>query len=318
MRVLVTGAFGNLGVATLDELLAAGHEVRGFDLDSKRARRAAAWFQGRVETSWGDVTRPDDVARAVAGCDAVIHDAALLPPASEGDEELTRRVNVDGTRNVIDACKARPEPPRLVFASSVSLFGPSGGREPPARADDPILPTDAYTRSKAACEGLLRESSLDWVILRFGAVLPPRPSADLSLDLREFFSIAPETRVEYVHPRDAGLAQVRAVEEASAGRKVLLIGGGEGCRITMGELNDAFLEASGIGRFPREAYGDGSFYTDWMDTEESQGLLGFQRHGFAGYAREVHRTLRWRRRAVLPLRGPIRWWMLRSSRLGGG
>ena len=311
MRVLITGAFGNIGAATVDELLQAGHQVRGFDLDGKRNREAARRFAGRIEETWGDITRAEDVAKAVEGCEAVIHDAALLPPASERDEALTRRVNLDGTRHVIAACEAQADPPRLVFASSLSLFGPSADREPPRRADDPIVTTDAYTRSKAECEALLHSSGLDWVILRFAAT-PPLEANNGSFDVAQFFAIDPDTRLEYLHRSDAGLAQARAVDCPEASRRVLLIGGGAGCRVTMGALNDAFLEASGIGAFPRSAYGAESFYTDWLDTRESQRLLRYQRHDFADFRAEVHARLRRVRPALRLLRGPIRWWVLRQ------
>lgn len=312
MRVLVTGAFGNIGASTLHELLEAGHQVRGFDLDNKRNRETARAFEGRLQTIWGDITRPEDVTKAVEGCQAVVHDAALLPPTSERDEALTQAVNVGGTRNVISACETRPAPPRLVFASSISLFGPSAGREPPCRPDDPIVTSDFYTRSKAACEELLRASAVDWVILRFAAV-PPLEAGSEHFDLAQFFGTDPDTRIEYLHRLDAGLAQARAVESREASRKVLLIGGGERCQLTMGSFNEIFLDAAGLGAFPRTAYGSQSFYTDWMDTEESQRLLDYQRHDLSHFRQELDEKLRWTRPAVRLLRGPIRWWMLRSA-----
>lgn len=312
MRVLVTGAFGNIGASTLHELLDEGHQVRGFDLDTKRNREVARAFAGRAQPVWGDVTRQEDVAKAVEGCDAVIHDAALLPPASERDEAVTERVNVQGTRHVIAACEDQSTPPRVVFASSFSLFGPSAGRRPPVRADDPIVTSDAYTRSKARCEELLRDSALDWVILRFAAAPPVEMNGETP-GLEHFFAIDPDTRLEYLHPRDAGLAQARAITSPGASRKVLLIGGGTRCQITMGALNDAFLEAVGIGALPRSAFGSQPFYTDWMDTEESQRLLRYQRHHFGDFQAEMRRRLRWQRPAVRLLRGPIRWWLLRYS-----
>lgn len=316
MRVLLTGAFGNIGGETLQALLEAGHEVRAFDLASDAARAAARALDRRIEPHWGDISDPTAVKSAVAGCDAVIHDAAILPPASERNPALLHRVNVEGTRHLISACEAADPKPRLVLASSVSVYGPSRERQPPVRADDPVRPTDHYSTSKVECEEMLRASTLDWVILRFGGVIPDAPSAGQH-DPAEFFARSPDCRLEYVHPSDAALAQVRAVECAEAGRKVLLIGGGPRCQITLGELGDAMLEAAGIGTFPRSCYGDAPFYTDWMDTEESQRLLGYQRHGFGHFKESAWRRMRATRMLVRPLRGPVRWWMLRQRARSG-
>jgi nucleoside-diphosphate-sugar epimerase len=313
VRVLLTGAFGHIGRETLRELRTAGHQVRAFDLMTRQAHQQAAGLAGRIDVRWGDVTDAESVARAVADCQAVIHDAAILPPSSERDPEATRRVNVEGTRNVVKACEAASPKPRLVFASSVTLFGPSAGLERPRRVDDPIRPTDHYTHSKAAGEEMVRASGLDWVILRFAAAPPEAPDGGSGLDLEHFFRLAPETRLEYLHPSDAGLAQARAIRCDEAIGRVLLIGGGESCQITLGELNDAYLEASGVGAFPRSAYGSEPYYTDWMDTGESQRLLGYQRHGFEHFREAVAQRRRGLRPVVRLLRAPVRWWMLRHS-----
>jgi len=313
MRVLLTGAFGNIGTATLRELLNAGHQVRCFDLDARAARKAAAAFSRRFEPHWGDITDAGDVARAVAEQDVVIHDAAVIPPSSEKDPELMRRVNVGGTRNVVAACEAQPKKPKLIFASSISVFGPPGDRPPPRRADEPVMPTDHYSHSKVECEEMIRASNLEWGILRLGAVLPEKPGRSSDNSLSDFFRIDPDSRIEYVHPRDVALAQTNAATCPEAVHKVLLIGGGESCRIRMRDLNAAYLDARGIGNFPDSAFGKDPFYTDWMDTEESERLLRYQRHSFADHRRSLERQLRFVRPLYRVLRGLIRKRMLQSS-----
>jgi len=314
MRVLLTGAFGNIGAATLRELLAAGHAVRCFDLASPATRKAARAFAGRCEFYWGDITRASDVARAAAEQDCVIHDAALIPPKSERLPELTQRVNVDGTRNVVAACEAQLNRPRLIFASSISVFGPSSpDRPPPRRADEPMVASDHYSRSKIAAEQIIRASTLDWIIVRFGATPPEVTSLSAERDLEQFFRTDPDNRVEYLHPRDAARAQANAVKCDEAVHKVLLIGGGERCRIRLRDLNDAYFEASGIGTFPESAFGKEPFYTDWMDTEESQRLLHYQQHSWEDHRLSLMHQLRFVRPFYRLLRKPIRRRMLRSS-----
>ncbi len=313
LRILLTGAFGNIGIETLRELLRAGHRVRCFDLPSPRAKALAAEFRDAAEIAWGDLCSRDDVARAVADRDAVIHDAAVIPPLSEHKPELTRRVNVEGTQNVVSACEAQRRRPTLVFASSVSLFGRTQHLHPPRCADESIAPSDHYSHSKAACEQMIVASDLDWIILRFGAVPPPSPGRKNLLGLKQLFAIDPTTRVEYLDCRDAGLAQTRAVSCDEAVRKILLIGGGNACQVRMRDIYDAGLNAVGVGSFPDSAYGEEPFYTDWMDTEESQHLLQYQRYGFALYRDSLMQRMRRLRRVVRPLRRPIRRFMLLHS-----
>jgi nucleoside-diphosphate-sugar epimerase len=104
--------------------------------------------------------------------------------ASEADFALGLRVNLDGTRNVLEACRALTAPPRLVFASSIGVYG----TPLPARIDDETLqrPTLSYGAQKRACEILLEDYSrrgfLDGRALRLpGIVVRPRlPNGALS------------------------------------------------------------------------------------------------------------------------------------------
>ena len=66
MKVLLTGAFGNVGTSTLEELAERGHQVRCFDLQTKANRRTAKRFAGQMEVVWGDLRNPEAVADAVA------------------------------------------------------------------------------------------------------------------------------------------------------------------------------------------------------------------------------------------------------------
>ena len=233
-----------------DAEAAAGRPPRPLLDIRTRAKAAQAEFRDAAEIAWGDLYSRDDVARPSADQDAVIHDAAVIPPQSERKPEVTRRVNVEGTRNIVSACEARPSRPTLVFASSVSLFGRTQHLRPPRRAHEAIAPSDHYSHSKAACEQMIVASDLDWIILRFGAVPPPTPSRKNALGLKEMFAIDPGTQVEYVDCRDAGLARARAVSCDEAVRKILLIGGGKSCQIRMRDLYDAALDALGVGSYP--------------------------------------------------------------------
>ena len=279
MKVLVTGALGNIGFSTLEALLVEGHDVVAFDLKSRRARQLASGFDGRVQFVWGDITNPESVRFALEGVDAVIHLAAIIPPSTERAPALAQKVNVDATRNLIAEMEASPTADRLVFASSVGIFGDVQDREPPLRVDTPVRPTDDYGRHKVACEQAIRLSRLRWSILRLAAVTPIHLQAQ---DPSIMFEFSPDARFEFLHPADAATAFARAVACEDLIGKTLYIAGGSTCRMTYYDFTNALMGAVGIGPISHDAFlraKPARFFGDWVDTEESQRLLRYQTRG---------------------------------------
>jgi nucleoside-diphosphate-sugar epimerase len=293
MKVLVTGALGNVGLYTVDALLAEGHEVVAFDLASKRARRFAARLDPRVQVVWGDVTSPASLAAALAGADAVVHLAAILPPHVDAAPDLARRVNVAGTQHLIEQMEASATAKRLVFASSQGVFGGIQDREPPLRAETPVSPTDEYGRHKVACEQAIRASRLRWSILRLGVAVPTRLIGSPH-DLRSGFEINADARIEVVHPADAATAFARAVACEAAIGKILYIGGGKKCQLLHAAFFDELMGAIGIGPIPAEAFVRARprrFMGDWLDTEESERLLRYQQRGMNELKADMRKDL---------------------------
>lgn len=309
MKVMVTGAFGNLGTSALQELLRQGHTVRAFARPTRRAARTARRFAGAVEIMWGDMRRPEDVARAVRGQDVLVHLAYVLPPASEDNPAQAQEINVGGTAALIAAAQEQPQRPRLLFASSFDVFGPTQDQPPPRRGSDPVRATDAYSHHKLACEVAIQSSGLEWAIFRFADVPPlagrrPHPI---------MFRIPLETRFEVLHPHDAGLAIANALRCPAIWGTVSLIGGGPSCQVYYRDYLGAMLGAMGIGPLPEEAFGHEPYCTDWLDTTESQRWLTYQRHTFAEVVRDVTAALGPARHFVPLVRPLVRSWMLRMS-----
>lgn len=313
MRVLVTGAFGTIGGPTVLELLRQDHQVRCLDLPGRTARRAARRLDGEVEFHWGCISDQGLLERAVPGCDAVIHNAAVLWPFTERRPGKARAVNVGGTRALITAMEATETRPLLIYSSSVSIYGPAPDRQPPLTAEDPVNPSDHYTRHKAECERIIRDSDLPWVILRIGVCLDPGVRNASPEAFRTLFDVSPDNRLEYIHPADAALAQANALECPGVVGKTLLVGGGPECRIRQRDLFEAFCPALGLKPFPSRAFGTRDFYTDWMDTGEAQELLAFQRHSFAEYREALFASLAGVRRLITPIRPLVRSFLLRYS-----
>jgi UDP-glucose 4-epimerase len=315
MKVLLTGALGNIGEYTLKSLLAEGHQVTAFELDSPAARKRVAKLDQRVKVVWGDITNMASVGAALSGMEAVIHLAGIVPPNVARNPELAKRVNVGGTRNLITLMEASPAAKRLVFASSIGVFGDVQDRVPPLRADTPVSPTDDYGRHKVECENAITSSTLRWTILRVGAAVPTR-LLGTHYDPRAGFEISADSRIEFVHPGDAGLAFARAVGCDEAVGKVLYVGGGKGCQMITAPFYNTLMDGIGIGPLPPEVFVRASpprFTGDWMDTEESQRLLRYQTRGLDDLILDMRKGLGVLAPVVRMLRPVVTYFYVRSS-----
>lgn len=314
MKVLVTGAYGNIGSSLLDQLTSRGHTVRSFDVGTKANRRRARAYAGKVEMVWGDVRRSEDLAAAVADQDAVVHLAFVIPHMSvtgvesERQPEWARKVNVDGTRNLIAAMEAQPRPPRLVFASSLHIYGRTQDQKPPRLVTDIPRPTEHYARHKVECEGHVRASRLQWAILRLAATFPLAIKADKGM-----FNVPLDNRMEFIHTRDVALAMANTIESEAVWGKTWHIGGGQRCQFYFRDLAGKVLETLGVGRLPEAAYATVPFATDWLDTSESQALLHYQTRTLDDYAREMARLAGPYRLLIRAFRPFVRYWLLSQS-----
>jgi nucleoside-diphosphate-sugar epimerase len=314
MRVLLTGAFGNVGTSTLAELVRQGHSVRCFDLDTRANKKAARKRGDRVEVVWGDLRSADDVTAAVRDQEAVIHLAFIIPKLSatgfdsEEHPDWAREINVGGTRNLLEAMMALPQSPKLLFASSYHIYGRTQDQQPPRRVSDPVQPIENYARHKVECEGMVRSSGLEWTILRLAATLPTAMRLDPGM-----FDVPLDNRMEYVHTRDVGLAFANALSRQDVWGKILLIGGGPRCQYTYREITERVLDGMGIGMLPEEAFASTPFPTDWLDTAESQKLLQYQRLTLDDYVRDMRSRLGLRLQVIRAARPLVRYVLLSQS-----
>jgi short-subunit dehydrogenase len=314
MNILLTGAFGNVGMSTLTELLKQGHRVRCFDLKTRANVKKARKFKGQIEVVWGDLRRYEDVAAAIQGQEIVLHLAFIIPKMSatgvecEQCPDWAQEINVGGTRNLIAAMKAQSKPPRIVFASSLHVYGQTQDQPPPRTLSDPVDPIEHYAQHKITCEQMVKSSGLNWAILRFGAVLP----LDLRMD-PGMFDVPLNNRMEFVYTRDVGLALANAASSDKVWGKTWLIGGGPDSQFYFREIVEPLLEAMGVGMLPEEAFGTEQFCTDWLDTRESQQVLDYQKHSFPDYIEEMRSTLGFRQHLIRLLRPFVRAYLLSKS-----
>lgn len=317
MRVLLTGASGHVGRHVLRELLGYGHTVRCFVRQERAGRQILHRHNpsGGVEIVMDDLRDARAVHDAVAGQEAVIHLAAMIPPLSDHHPALARAVNVGGTQNLIVALQAQSLPARLIYTSTVALFGNTQALPPPRRVGDPLAPMDPYSMHKLECERLVATSGLTWTILRLAAVPRLREGFD-PLRLRAMFAVPLSDRIEMLHPYDAGFALANAVTSAEIWGKTFIVAGGQPCRMLMRDYYQTYLDALGVGALPARYFATTSYHLDWYDTDESQALLSYQRHShkdFVRHCRDEMTLLRW---AITPIRPLARFFILQYSATG--
>ena len=160
MKVLVTGASGFLGRFVCDELRGRRHEVTAL------VRRPGSEPSGCSALA-GDLGDAGALGRGARDADCVVHLAAEI--ASQRDPRKIAEVNVEGTRRLIEACRAAGGP-RLVFASTV-VTGEADGAS--LNEETPLPVETAYGRSKQEGERLVAESGLDFVVIRPSHVYGP-------------------------------------------------------------------------------------------------------------------------------------------------
>jgi nucleoside-diphosphate-sugar epimerase len=223
MRVVVTGASGNVGTSVLEAL---GREPKVKEIVGI-ARRVPEVEMPKVKWVGADILEVE-LAPFFDGADAVIHLAWAIQPSR--DETVTERINVEGSRRVFEAAAAA-KAGALIYASSVGAYSP-GPKERQVDESWPVegIPTSFYSRHKAATEDLLdelegRAPELRIVRLRPGLIF----KAEAASEIRRLFAgpflpgflvrkqlvpllpKVPRLRFQAVYSRDVGEAYRQAV-----------------------------------------------------------------------------------------------------------
>jgi len=125
----------------------------------------------------------------------------------------------------------------------------------------------------------------------FSGLPSPPPEVGGSFD-PVLFNLELNSRLEFVHPRDVGLAVANAVSSTEIWGKILLVGGGSGCQLFYRDFIRQFTDAMGIRPFPDEAFAlPPSSPMDWVDSTESQRLLNYQKRSFEDFIRDIPASL---------------------------
>ncbi|MCB9833747.1 MAG: SDR family oxidoreductase [Planctomycetes bacterium] len=248
-RILITGGAGFIGSNLADALQARGDEVVVYDDFSSGRRENLAHLEGKIRVVVGDVKELDDLRAAIAGCDYVLHQAAVPSvPRSMEDPLGSHEANSRGTLNVLLAARDAGVK-RVVFAASSSAYGES----PTLPKIETMLPApkSPYAADKLhgehLCQVFHTGYGLETVALRYFNVFGPRqnPNSDYAAAIPRFvtrilddqspivFGDGEQSR-DFTHIDNVVQANLKAMAAPGAPGRVFNVG--IGARITVNEL----------------------------------------------------------------------------------
>jgi nucleoside-diphosphate-sugar epimerase len=269
MQVVITGGAGMLGKKLAKKLLERG-KLAGPDGKQRTIDKLVLMDVAeapdipqdkRVQFVAGQVYDPALMGRLISGdTNSVFHFAAIVSAGAEADFDLGYKVNLDGTRVVLEACRALKTPPRVVFTSSVAVYG---GEMPPVITDEQKLtPQTSYGAQKAMGELLIadytRKGFIDGRALRLPTIVvrPGKPnkaaSTFASSIIREplqgqeaICPVRPDNWMPLLSPRKTVECFIHAHELASekwgTNRTLML----PSYDVTVGEMADAVKRVAG-------------------------------------------------------------------------
>jgi D-erythronate 2-dehydrogenase len=265
MHILVTGAAGMIGRKLAARLVKDG-QLNGQKIDRLTlidvvAPEKPAGFPGAVDVSTSDLSSSGAATKAIAGKpDVIFHLAGVVSGEAETDFEKGYRVNLDGTRALLEAIRAADYRPKVVFTSSIAVFGAPFPRSIPDEFH--LTPLTSYGTQKAICELLLadynRRAILDGIGIRLPTICvrPGKPnkaaSGFFSGIIREplagqdaLLPVSDSVRHTHASPRAAVgfLIHAAGLTREQLGPRINLAMPGVSC--TVGEQIDALRRVAG-------------------------------------------------------------------------
>ena len=304
MKILITGAFGNIGTAVIKEAYKRNHEIIVFEIDTKKTRKTARKYRNKIkDLVYGNIQDFEAVKKAVKESEAVIHLAAIIPPLSKKNRQLTMDVNLGGTVNIVNAIKQIKGNIPLIFTSSASVMGPTQLQDKIISRNDALIKTGNYEESKIECEEFLKKNADNYLIFRLAGVLPTFSASSFagafSL-LEEIFDMHPDMRLEMIMAEDVATALVTGAEKLKSGtapkNQAYILGGGKenGWQLRGGEFLSRLFGSLSLTVPDRKYFTQdiNTYHLDWYDTREAQQEFNYQNHSFDDYLNQIKKTFR--------------------------
>ena len=256
MVVAVTGITGNMGQATLEQIVKI-KEIDKFKFlvlpDDKRIKKLLRKYKNcknKFEIIYGNLKDKETCDKLVKDCDYVVNLAAVIPPHSDKFPKKAIECNEIGVKNLVKAIEEQKHEPKYIHISTVALYGNRNYKHPWGRVGDPLLvsPFDIYSATKLRGEFAVLESDIEnWAVIRQTAMLHNNMLAD-NLNDGLMFHTAFNAPLEWATAHDSGVLIANILKsdiEKDLGNKfwkrVFNLGGGErNCVTGYDTLNDGF------------------------------------------------------------------------------
>ena len=291
IKVLLTGASGTVGIEVLRQLVLLNDvELTVFDKKTSITSKIFAPYKKRINIIYGDLCNDLDIKQIPDNIDVAIHLAAIIPPLADNKPELAFKVNVLGTKKIIEHLEEKSPNAFLLYSSSISVYGDRVSN-PYITTHDPLLPSDGdtYARTKIEAEEMIQNSKLDWSIFRLTAIMKNHKISKL------MFHMPLDTMLEICTPKDAAKAFVEAINHRNVlSKRIFNLGGGEKCCISYENFLQKSFEIFGLGtlNFPQNTFALRNFHCGILkDGDILESILHFRNDTLDTYFIDTERSI---------------------------
>lgn len=307
MQISVTGITGNMGQATLEELVKIEEIekykflVLPYDRRIKKILRKYKKYRDKFEIIYGSIADKNKCKKLVDGSDYVINLAAVIPPHSDQKPLKAVECNEVGVKTLVETIEEiKTNQPKFIHTSTVALYGNRNYKHPWARIGDPLLvsPYDIYSATKLRGEFAVLESTIEkWAVLRQTAMLHKNMLSDNMSDGLMFHTCF-NAPLEWATAHDSGVLIANIIRKdlkedlnESFWNKCFNIGGGSyNCITGFDTLNDGFKIIGGSAKDFFKPYYNATrnFHGVWFyDSKKLDDLFDYQKQDTKEYWEEI-------------------------------
>ena len=311
-KILVTGAAGTIGHLVVKKLLEQEkYEITALDLKSNKAVKRFKVYKNKINIIYGDISDSVLMRSLIKDHDVIIHLAGVIPPFADIKQELSKSIDYDGTKNIIEQIKIINPDCFLIFASTTCVYGRvDDNLELNVQSPVIVLEDDIFALTKLRCEETIKKELNNYTIFRLPAVFN-----DLRVDA-PMYNIPLSSEVEFITALDAATAFVNAVaKKRSVNKKIFNVVGGEKMRVNFRHFVIYILKHYGLSfrYFVTMFLVDKNFYSGWYsDGDVANKILNFQSDTLDTYYKFIKR--RSGKRVVQRIMAKPFIWMIKKNK----